>query len=706
MCAGLSTVKPGMWLNRLQNKWGRISCTESGPDSNMGVKTFTHSSTSHSQEMLEKLNALRNEGHLCDVTIRVQDKLFLAHKVVLACCSEFFRSKLVGRPEEEDKFVLDLHHVTVSGFAPLLEYAYTSTLSISTENIIDVLAAASYMQMFAVASTCSEFMKSSILWSPGNNNNNNNMTADKPHETAQESASSNCALTPLDGSVSPVSSDCSVMERNVPICRESRRKRKSFVTMASPESPLKCTTQIVTTSPQIPNPSPSFSDSTAQPVESSLAFPWTFPFGIDRRFHSDKSKLPESPRCLEQGAPATSEVVVGRRLSDFLTCESSKAVSSPVPAEEEDVRVKVERLSDEEVQEASSQPVSASQSSMSDQQTVPGSEQVQEELLISPQSSSIGSMDEGVSEGLPSMQSTSNAGGHAEDDERLEGIQYPYHLYISPSARPGTNGPDRPFQCPTCGVRFTRIQNLKQHMLIHSGIKPFQCDRCGKKFTRAYSLKMHRLKHEGKRCFRCQICSATFTSFGEYKHHMRVSRHIIRKPRIYECKTCGAMFTNSGNLIVHLRSLNHEASELANYFQSSDFLVPDYLSQVQEEEEVLGVQYELEESQHHPVYPVSTSTSTTTAASSSSSVQMPVISQVSSSTQNCESSSGFLSPEPLDPLEAPASLKMDADETAAMTEETKMDNSVGGSSPEVFEEEQQQQQQHAQAKELVSITIE
>ncbi|KAM6987377.1 zinc finger and BTB domain-containing protein 44 isoform 1-T1 [Tautogolabrus adspersus] len=669
----------------------------------MGVKTFTHSSTSHSQEMLEKLNALRNEGHLCDVTIRVQDKLFLAHKVVLACCSEFFRSKLVGRPEEEDKFVLDLHHVTVSGFAPLLEYAYTSTLSISTENIIDVLAAASYMQMFAVASTCSEFMKSSILWSPGNNNNNNNLTADKPHESAPESASSNCALTPLDGSVSPVSSDCSIMERNVPICRESRRKRKTFVTMASPESPLKCTTQMVTTSPQIPNPSPSFSDSTAQPVESSLAFPWTFPFGIDRRFHSDKSKLPESPRCLEQGTPGTSEVVVGRRLSDFLTCESSKVVSSPVPAEEEDVRVKVERLSDEEVQEASSQPVSASQSSLSDQQTVPGSEQVQEELLISPQSSSIGSMDEGVSEGLPSMQSSSTTGGHAEDDERLEGIQYPYHLYISPSARPGTNGPDRPFQCPTCGVRFTRIQNLKQHMLIHSGIKPFQCDRCGKKFTRAYSLKMHRLKHEGKRCFRCQICSATFTSFGEYKHHMRVSRHIIRKPRIYECKTCGAMFTNSGNLIVHLRSLNHEASELANYFQSSDFLVPDYLSQVQEEEEALGVQYELEESQDHPVYPGSTSTSTTAAATSSSSVQMPVISQVSSSTQNCENSSGFLSPEPLEPLEAPSSLKMDTDEASAMTEETKMDNSEGGSSPEVFDEEQQQ---HAQAKELASITIE
>lgn len=135
----------------------------------------------------------------------------------------------------------------------------------------------------------------------------------------------------------------------------------------------------------------------------------------------------------------------------------------------------------------------------------------------------------------------------------------------------------------------------------------------------------------------------------------------------------------------------------------SDFLVPDYLSQVQEEEEALGVQYELEESQHHPVYPGSTST-TTAASSSSSSVQMPVISQVSSSTQNCESSSGFLSPEPLDPLETPASPKMDAEGAAVMTEETKMDNGVGGSSPEEFEEEQQRQ--NAKAKELASITIE
>jgi len=178
-----------------------------------------------------------------------------------------------------------------------------------------------------------------------------------------------------------------VVERTIPVCRESRRKRKSYIVM-SPESPLKCNTQ--TSSPQVLNPSASYPESRNQPVDSSLAFPWTFPFGIDRRLQSEKVKQVENSRTLEMPGPSESN----RRIADYVTCESTKA-NSPLVIEE-DVRVKVERLSDEEVHEEVSQPVSASQSSLSDQQTVPGSEQVQEDLLISPQSSSIGMTISGV----------------------------------------------------------------------------------------------------------------------------------------------------------------------------------------------------------------------------------------------------------------------------------------------------------------------
>ena len=110
--------------------------------------------------------------------------------------------------------------------------------------------------------------------------------------------------------------------------------------------------------------------------------------------------------------------------------------------------------------------------------------------------------------------------------------------------------------------------------------------------------------------------------------------------------------------------------------------MPDYLSQVQEEEEALGVQYELEEAQHHAVSPGGAADSSKAAAppaaaaassSSSSSVHLPVISQVSSSTQNCENFS-FRSPKPLDSLDVQASLKVDE-----VAEETRMDSGAGRS---------------------------
>ncbi len=364
----------------------------------MGVKTFTHNSPNHSQELLDKLNTLRSEGHFCDVTIRVQGQMFSAHKVVLACCSDFLRAKLSGKPPEEDtvilgednKHVLDLQHVTVAGFAPLLEYAYTSTLSISTENIIDVLAAASYMQMFAVANTCSEFMKSSILWnsaSSGAGGPGSTLPAvlHRPQETPEGHAS--CTLAPVDAlSPSPVSSECSVPERSIPVCRESRRKRKGF---ASPQPAS-------STSAQVLNPSPSsssFPESSAQALEPSLAFSWTYPFGLDRRFMAEKSKLHEG---LLEPSGASGQDSSGRALVEYLACEGPRGLGVGGAAgveeeeEEEDVQVKVERLSDEEVHEEASQQVSAPHSSLSDQQTVPGNEHTQEDLLISPQSSSIG----------------------------------------------------------------------------------------------------------------------------------------------------------------------------------------------------------------------------------------------------------------------------------------------------------------------------
>lgn len=124
--------------------------------------------------------------------------------------------------------------------------------------------------------------------------------------------------------------------------------------------------------------------------------------------------------------------------------------------------------------------------------------------------------------------------------------------------------------------------------------------------------------------------------------------------------------------------------------------MPDYLSQVQEEEEALGVQYELEESQHPSAFPGGCATSSAAAAplasssSSSSSVHLPVIAQVSSSTQNCENFTDFRSPEPLDPLEVQGSPKAD------VAADAKADGGGGASSTD----------EERRCRQLASITAE
>ena len=51
------------------------------------------------------------------------------------------------------------------------------------------------------------------------------------------------------------------------------------------------------------------------------------------------------------------------------------------------------------------------------------------------------------------------------------------------------DGKKRKHQCQECGQYFTRLHNLKSHLLTHSQEKPFICTDCGHKFRRLHDLK-------------------------------------------------------------------------------------------------------------------------------------------------------------------------------------------------------------------------
>ena len=51
---------------------------------------------SHAKSILTTMNNLRKMDKLCDVNLKVQDRMFSAHRIVLSACSDYFFAMFTG----------------------------------------------------------------------------------------------------------------------------------------------------------------------------------------------------------------------------------------------------------------------------------------------------------------------------------------------------------------------------------------------------------------------------------------------------------------------------------------------------------------------------------------------------------------------------------------------------------------------------------
>ncbi|XP_031719514.1 transcription regulator protein BACH1-like [Anarrhichthys ocellatus] len=118
---------------------------------------FTFESAVHSDHVLQRLDDQRQQDVLCDVTVVVENRSFRAHCSVLASCSDYFHSKVANVTRQNPIITLP-EEVTIVGFEPLLQFAYTSKLLFTKENIRAIHSSAEFLRFRDLESACFDFL--------------------------------------------------------------------------------------------------------------------------------------------------------------------------------------------------------------------------------------------------------------------------------------------------------------------------------------------------------------------------------------------------------------------------------------------------------------------------------------------------------------------------------------------------------------------
>ncbi|NXI67015.1 ZBT8A protein, partial [Anseranas semipalmata] len=119
--------------------------------------------SSHQFHLLEQLNEQRKQDLFCDCSILVEGKVFKAHRNVLFASSGYFKMLLSQSSKDTSQPTIATFEVfSPETFMVILDFVYSGILPLTGQNVIEVMSAASYLQMTDILNVCKTFIKSSL----------------------------------------------------------------------------------------------------------------------------------------------------------------------------------------------------------------------------------------------------------------------------------------------------------------------------------------------------------------------------------------------------------------------------------------------------------------------------------------------------------------------------------------------------------------
>ena len=108
------------------------------------------------------LCTFRDQELFCDVTIQSKDSKHLAHRIMLAAASNYFRTLFLSDFVEAQSGVIKLEDIGGDLMADLLEYIYSGGLEIDETNAFELFCVADRFEVMGLKKACGEFLLKNI----------------------------------------------------------------------------------------------------------------------------------------------------------------------------------------------------------------------------------------------------------------------------------------------------------------------------------------------------------------------------------------------------------------------------------------------------------------------------------------------------------------------------------------------------------------